>query len=376
MEKKWKQFERLVAAIHHALNQTNARIEWGDRIDGREFDLTIRFSYFSYSYLTVVECKDYLVPVGEVEAFVTKARRAHANKAIMVSSVGFQSGAIKVARDEGIELFVLKESNKWPDWVKIIGEQPAIGIEQVALYSSGHCHVFPNSSSALTYYTNHTILINNNKQQTTLNEFIDSQRMYWEKHVSTKPTTIRLDIPPITVVDMPFVVRFKAEHVTFQAQIINTLILETGGVDPEMVPALFSFTDIITGKEHVVSEGEIWIGFDTVIQEGKFYNDPLRGQNFYCEKRTGNCITVVLVESYQHGDLFQCTYDQTLTGPSRVLEVTDPNEIQRLLKMYDLYKSGSQTNDHPLDWFSARRNEPCPCGSGRKFKKCHGRRLQ
>jgi uncharacterized protein YecA (UPF0149 family) len=23
--------------------------------------------------------------------------------------------------------------------------------------------------------------------------------------------------------------------------------------------------------------------------------------------------------------------------------------------------------------FSAGRNEPCPCGSRRKFKKCHGR---
>ena len=24
------------------------------------------------------------------------------------------------------------------------------------------------------------------------------------------------------------------------------------------------------------------------------------------------------------------------------------------------------------DWSSVKRNDPCPCGSGRKFKKCHG----
>jgi preprotein translocase subunit SecA len=24
------------------------------------------------------------------------------------------------------------------------------------------------------------------------------------------------------------------------------------------------------------------------------------------------------------------------------------------------------------DWSSVGRNEPCPCGSGKKFKKCHG----
>lgn len=26
----------------------------------------------------------------------------------------------------------------------------------------------------------------------------------------------------------------------------------------------------------------------------------------------------------------------------------------------------------PVDWSSVGRNDPCPCGSGKKFKKCHG----
>lgn len=26
----------------------------------------------------------------------------------------------------------------------------------------------------------------------------------------------------------------------------------------------------------------------------------------------------------------------------------------------------------PVDWTSVGRNDPCPCGSGKKFKKCHG----
>jgi preprotein translocase subunit SecA len=24
------------------------------------------------------------------------------------------------------------------------------------------------------------------------------------------------------------------------------------------------------------------------------------------------------------------------------------------------------------DWSNVGRNDPCPCGSGKKFKKCHG----
>jgi preprotein translocase subunit SecA len=27
---------------------------------------------------------------------------------------------------------------------------------------------------------------------------------------------------------------------------------------------------------------------------------------------------------------------------------------------------------HPLTWGKVRRNEPCPCGSGKRYKHCHG----
>ena len=29
-------------------------------------------------------------------------------------------------------------------------------------------------------------------------------------------------------------------------------------------------------------------------------------------------------------------------------------------------------NQTPADWENVGRNDPCPCGSGKKFKKCHG----
>jgi len=28
-----------------------------------------------------------------------------------------------------------------------------------------------------------------------------------------------------------------------------------------------------------------------------------------------------------------------------------------------------------VDWTNVGRNDPCPCGSGKKFKKCHGATL-
>ncbi|MEM9850600.1 MAG: SEC-C metal-binding domain-containing protein, partial [Pseudomonadota bacterium] len=29
-------------------------------------------------------------------------------------------------------------------------------------------------------------------------------------------------------------------------------------------------------------------------------------------------------------------------------------------------------DDDPVTWGKPGRNEPCPCGSGKKFKHCHG----
>ena len=29
----------------------------------------------------------------------------------------------------------------------------------------------------------------------------------------------------------------------------------------------------------------------------------------------------------------------------------------------------------PVEWSNVGRNDPCPCGSGKKFKKCHGAAL-
>jgi preprotein translocase subunit SecA len=29
--------------------------------------------------------------------------------------------------------------------------------------------------------------------------------------------------------------------------------------------------------------------------------------------------------------------------------------------------------DNPATWGKVRRNAPCPCGSGKKYKQCHGK---
>ena len=49
------------------------------------------------------------IEISEVEAFVTFLEDVGANKGVMVSPCGFQSGAISVAKCKNIDLFVFKE---------------------------------------------------------------------------------------------------------------------------------------------------------------------------------------------------------------------------------------------------------------------------
>jgi len=35
--------------------------------------------------------------------------------------------------------------------------------------------------------------------------------------------------------------------------------------------------------------------------------------------------------------------------------------------------NNTSEKEMPLNWKSTGRNEKCPCGSGKKFKHCHGR---
>lgn len=160
-EPRWKHFERLVAAIHKAAAQ-GGKVTWNDKIDGRQFDATIRFEHALYTYLTVIECRDYekRVPISDVEAFVTKARSAGANKAVMVSSSGYQSGCYDVARQNHIGLYTLKQLDDEPEGYLTDELTPAIQLIDVELEAANGSWVqLRDDGGALAYYLQHTRVI-------------------------------------------------------------------------------------------------------------------------------------------------------------------------------------------------------------------------
>jgi hypothetical protein len=379
-EPKWKKFERLVAALHYTLSPSGATIEWGERIDGREFDVTIRFTQPPYRYLTTIECKDYIVPVGNVEAFVIKARGVKANKAVIVSSVGFQAGAIKVAAEHGIDLYILEESANWPDSLKVISEKPALALSDLALLREGEVvHRFPNGSGPLNYFVHH-VMVHESGERHTLNAVVMRERSKWEVDTSAAAQE-RLVLFETASAEIPFLDPLSITAISFKVQITSALALDTGGLDPAVLPPLFNFRNAITREQQQISATDLWIGFDTEIGADSFYYNPFLGFVYYCVGVTEGVAEYVLVESYQHGSLFQAALTQDIKYGKYFLAVTDESEIRRLHRMLDTFKSTTHTNGPLLPQVlsgrvgtgSVGRNDPCPCRSGQKFKKCHGR---
>jgi hypothetical protein len=77
----------------------------------RQIDVLVRHKQGLYEHLIVVECKYWNSPVERlhVDALATTVREVGASRGVIVSTKGFQSGAITQAQHESIDLFVVRE---------------------------------------------------------------------------------------------------------------------------------------------------------------------------------------------------------------------------------------------------------------------------
>lgn len=170
------------------------------------------------------------VSVDKVEAFVTKARDVNANKAVLISSKGFQSGCFPVAERHGIQLLILSETTD-----------------------------------------------------------------------TSIPELVERFTPGLNIYDVGFRTSQSGDLIEFE---------DWGG-----------------------RLGDLPLGYDSPIRPGQFYELPSMFNRYYCEKIEGDLITWTLVESYQHGHLFQATFAQKIKYSSHYVQVTDSKILVRLKEM-------------------------------------------
>lgn len=343
-DKKWKMFERIVAAIHVA-EQKGAAVQWDEKINSRQFDVTIRFKHGLYEYLTVVECKDYAkpVPAEKIDALVTKSRDAGADKAIMVAASGFQEGAIQVAKRHGIQLFSLKTLSSTADGTITDALMPVLWIYDFSFQVEGKDVelAIPDEPAILRMFLRDE-KIEGPGINTTAEQILEDIRSELTELATTSTQRFSVQFPKGTVVIHPnFGNRTPVTSFSVLYELITAGDLKTTeglGVDPYFDGSIYKLQNEITNEGIMIDSSKLKLGFDTILEPGKYYRNPKLGFSYYCLEVKDSKADMVLIESYQNGQLIQAT----LRGSPKewwwqFIEVTDKKEIERLTKLYEAY---------------------------------------
>jgi hypothetical protein len=334
---KWRRFEQLVAAIHFAESK-GAQVAWNDEINGRQFDVTVRFKHGVYEYLTVIECKDKdsKVPVGDVDAFVTKSRDVNANKAVMVSSRGYQSGCMPVAARHGVKLLILSETAA-PQVDQLIKQVvPMLAIDSVRFErgSAAKDYELDDVGGRLTWLMLHARIKHDGR------EFSPDQAVSeWLSCLDTPPAQtqeVRVPFEGGAFVDIPLEDAFEAQAFKFQARIVNGWVAEGPAVDAHIFASMYTDVELrgVDGKlEHRTRLRDVPFGFATQMEAGKYYTDPNTYMHYYCRKIDGEVMHLTLVESYQHGIRVGADFTAKKQFATNYVEITDKKTLQRLQRI-------------------------------------------
>lgn len=351
---KWKKFERIVAAIHVA-EAKGATVTWNEDIGGRQFDVSIRFKSQFYNYLTLIECKDWAdpVPAEKVDAFVTKSRKAGANKAIMVAASGFQDMALTVARENNIELFTLTKIQDMPEDMLTELIVSVLMIYPVGFIRSdnGELVCLSQDNNKLTYQMNNIKLsdmggLSIGKVVEIYSQLLLPVRLPGVPDTgnTVKKATKRkqrgsfefgrgtIATFPITNDEIP------VSHFLYAYWMDTGRVMKPSPIDPTIFTDLgvkYDYRNDLTQESVIIPAQDLKLGFDTKWEAGRFYHNPRLKFAYYCHSITGDTAKIFLVESYQHGILMRAELEMGLDQQDHFLEITDKTEINRLRKLYE-----------------------------------------
>lgn len=337
---KWKLFERLVAAIHDHVGG-DADVQWDRVIDGEQFDVVVEYRYANYDHRIVVECKDYgksKVKREQVHAFIGKARAAKANKAVMVASTGFQSGAKKLGASKGVELFTLKEIEEF---------HPAYltGIFQPTLYITDVGFVGEHNVLVAHFYGEHgadpkalsgAVVVVEPDLGIPLGIYIQEMARRQGEGIGEEEKFYRVPVVGTGIISGPCIGSvFGVRFVRFTAKVVQAEVVNTGGVDPEVFRKTYQYRNELTGDVSKYAPTQLSVGIGTEFESGKFFTDPTIGFYYRCEAVDETSATLCLVESHQHGGLYQTgPFPVELKYSEKYVEVTDLDTIRRLTGLY------------------------------------------
>jgi hypothetical protein len=121
-------YERFVKKVIKSLVEAGVEVHHQRAYEGRishrtiKVDVSFEYNIVGAKVVVLVECKCYnhSVPVEDVEEFYSKMDDIGAHKGIMVTTVGFQKGAIDVAKGRGIGLALLTPTHQPGEFIFVL----------------------------------------------------------------------------------------------------------------------------------------------------------------------------------------------------------------------------------------------------------------
>lgn len=351
--------ERLVAGIHSATSG-DADVQWNEKINGRQFDVVVRFKFGTLRYLVLIEVKNRKRPASaaDVEAFTVKARDNGADKAVFVTAAGYQEGAKTVASRHKIELYTVTFDEKnltvpaaaslfvrnnpdAPPGMKpefSLGEPELVAVVDSfrVIYANGKAAEIPSEQSQMNYYMPRTKIRGGRSLMELVEEqpvwdLVEGQRLKFSK--TFLPAT-KMTPPDDYFFPAGRIKRAEWEIMGTNARMIRGNIK----VDPGLFASTVVYTNVLTGESLEFPRDKLPLG-DGEVEIGAFYfiYHPLI--YYRCDAIEGSLVRWTMVESFQAGDLARARFTQEIEWARSYIRVTDPLIIERLKKRLSDYEA-------------------------------------
>ena len=363
---EWRKFEKTIAGIHK-FAEMGARVVRDDHITGkitkrkRQIDVSVRFTHGFSKYLLIVECKNYKhkVPVGDVEALRTKMQDVGAHHAVMVTTVGYQAGAVETARAYDIELRTLAE--EIGEWVDVVKKQ----IVKVPVFAGAEFDHDPRDGppsagrSPVAYEDVVFYRSAEGKKPVTFAELIKT--IAWKVHQRGERLPIEVTVP----FDPPWQVQFPG-HQPFTVRGVKLwfepyLLRTEKKIDLPPRVSKYIYEDVVKADRREVPADAVPIDLDTVLVPGEYYSND-RGGFFKCLEINGNDVLWLEMNIRQddNGQAFHHEFIQDVKYACYYVPVTEAFELAGLRHIYarlEEYERLSGKNRH-----AGYDGEPSPTG--------------
>ena len=194
---------------------------------------------------------------------------------------------------------------------------------------------------ALTYYVHQIglewcqerVLLANVIQQYSM-QFLSGRTEAYADRVISCPPACRVISPDYGEIPLKLLARI---HV--RTGITNAKILVGPAMfDPYLLSPDVKVINVSSGEEQTFTQYGLELGLNTVLEVGKFYENPTLAIYYYCEDIRREVVTWYVIESYQLGRLVQAKFTQETKYASYYVEVTDRDIIHRLQRRLNRLK--------------------------------------